>query len=94
MGIATLFSLWWVWLAAALALGILEVLVPGFIFLGFAFAAALMAFLHLVFGLDITIPAQLALFAGLSLAGWYGMRRLFASPKGSVKTFTDDINDG
>jgi hypothetical protein len=35
-----LWHLWWVWLAAALGLAILEILVPGFIFLGFAVGAA------------------------------------------------------
>lgn len=94
MDVTTLFSLWWVWLAAALALGILEVLAPGFIFLGFALAAVLMALLHLVFGLAISLPAKFALFAGLSLLGWYVMRQVFKSPSGSVKIIEKDVNDG
>ena len=32
-------TVWWVWLAIALILGIAEVLVPGFLFLGFALGA-------------------------------------------------------
>lgn len=94
MDVTTLFSLWWVWLAAALALGILEVLAPGFIFLGFALAAVVMALLHLIFGLAISLPAKFALFAGLSLAGWYVMRLMFKSPGGSVKIIEKDVNDG
>lgn len=94
MDLASIFSLWWVWLAAALALGILEVLAPGFIFLGFALAAVVMALLHLAVVLTISVPAKLALFAALSLAGWYVMRHVFAAPKGNVKTFKDDINEG
>lgn len=94
MDVTTLFSLWWVWLAAALALGILEVLAPGFIFLGFALAAVVMALLHLIFGLAISLPAKFALFACLSLAGWYVMRLMFKSPGGSVKIIEKDVNDG
>jgi membrane protein implicated in regulation of membrane protease activity len=94
MDFASLFSLWWVWLAAALALGILEILAPGFIFLGFAFAAALMALLHLVFGMALSLPAKLALFAGLALVGWYVMRLVFSGRRSTVKTFKNDINDG
>jgi membrane protein implicated in regulation of membrane protease activity len=94
MDVSSLFSLWWVWLAAALALGILEILVPGFIFVGFAFAAVLMAILHLAFGMAISLPAKFALFAGLALVGWYVMRRVFSGRHSSVKTFKDDINDG
>lgn len=93
MGFATLFSLWWVWLALALVLGIIEVLVTGFIFLGFGLAAVVMMLLHLIFEMAISLPAKFALFAGMSLVGWYVLRHFFRSPSGSVKTFEEDIND-
>lgn len=94
MDLTTLFSLWWVWLATALVLGILEVLAPGFVFLGFALAALLMTVLHLLVDVAISLPAKFALFAGLSLLGWYVMRLVFKSPGGSVKIIEKDINDG
>jgi membrane protein implicated in regulation of membrane protease activity len=93
MDIAQLLSTWWVWMAAALALGILEVLVPGFIFLGFALSAAVMALLHLALAMLISVPAKLALFAGLALAIWYLLRQVFRSPGGTVKIIKNDIND-
>ena len=35
----------------------------------------------------------LLVFAVLSLAAWLILRRVFALPKGQVKTFDTDIND-
>jgi len=89
----TLYSLWWVWMAAALVLAILEVLVPGFVFLGFAIGASGVGLILLITGAAFGLPALLLIFAGLSLAAWLVMRRFFALPKGQVKTFDSDIND-
>jgi membrane protein implicated in regulation of membrane protease activity len=90
---ADLMTTWWVWLAAALVLAILEVLAPGFIFLGFAIAAAVVG-LALLGPLQLlSVPMLLLIFAALSLAAWLILRRLFALPKGQVKTFEHDIND-
>ncbi|UWQ44332.1 NfeD family protein [Leisingera aquaemixtae] len=86
-------TLWWVWAAAALVLGILEVLAPGFVFLGFAIGGAAVALLLLVSGGSWGLPLLLLIFAGLSLAAWLLLKRLFALPKGQVKTFDHDIND-
>ncbi|MFY0309185.1 NfeD family protein [Leisingera sp. D0M16] len=88
-----IWTLWWVWGAAALVLGILEILVPGFVFLGFAIGAAAVALLLLVSGGSWGLPLLLLIFAGLSLAAWLLLKRLFALPKGQVKTFDHDIND-
>lgn len=90
----TWLSLWWVWLCAALILGILEVLAPGFVFLGFAIGAALVSMLLLNTGLALTLPKLLLLFAALSLIAWLILRRLFARPGAGPKTFDRDINDG
>jgi len=87
-----LWSLWWVWVCAALIFGIAEVLIPGFIFLGFSLGAIGVAVL-LGAGISLSLPALLLVFAALSLIAWLGLRRFFALPKGQVKTFTDDIND-
>ncbi len=89
---AGLAELWWVWLAAALALAILEVLAPGFIFLGFAIGAAAVAVL-LFLPLSISPPALMAIFAILSLIAWGLLRHFFRHPEGNERTFDHDIND-
>ncbi|GHG87008.1 NfeD family protein [Pseudodonghicola xiamenensis] len=87
-----LWTLWWVWMAAALGLAILEVLVPGFVFLGFALGALGVGLLLLL--VDVLALAPLLLiFALLSLTAWLVMRRLFSLPKGQVKIIDRDIND-
>lgn len=86
-------TLWWVWFCAALLLGIAEVLIPGFIFLGFAIGALAVSMLLLNTGLTLGLPALLLLFAALSLISWLALRHWFALPKGQVKRFHDDIND-
>ncbi|MCG7624955.1 MULTISPECIES: NfeD family protein [unclassified Epibacterium] len=87
-----LWSLWWIWGAFALLLGIAEILLPGFIFLGFAIGATCVAVL-LLMTLKVSLPLLLLIFAALSLAAWLILKRLFALPKGQVKTFDTDIND-
>lgn len=66
-------QLWWVWAVAGLVLGILEVLAPGYIFLGFAAGAAVVGLLLLVGGPFAawavgSLPLLLLLFALASLA--------------------------
>ncbi len=84
---------WWIWLAAALALGILEVALPGFIFLGFAIGAAVTGVLLMIPGLVTGLHVLMLIFAVLSLIAWLVLRRLFALPHGQVKTFDRDINE-
>ena len=85
-----LWSVWWLWLAGALVLGVVEMLLPGFIFLGFAIGAALTGLLLLA--VAPSLPVLLLIFAALSLAAWLILRRTFALPHGQVKRFKDDIN--
>jgi len=84
---------WWIWLAGALVLGILEVTLPGFIFLGFAIGAAITGLLLLIPGMTPPLAVLMLIFAVLSLAAWLILRRKFAHPHGQVKTFEHDIND-
>lgn len=88
-----LLSLWWVWLAAALILGLVELLAPAFIFLGFSVAAVIMAGLAALGLLPGTPAAMLALFAVSALVAWIGLRVLFKSPTANAKTFREDVND-
>ncbi|MBL8562378.1 MAG: hypothetical protein JNN06_08865, partial [Gemmobacter sp.] len=75
---------WWIWVLGGLAIGALELLAPGYIFLGFAvgaMAAAATGWLGLLTG----FPAQLALAAAVSLAVWAAMRAAFPLQRGEVK---------
>ncbi|MGY3437074.1 MULTISPECIES: NfeD family protein [unclassified Marinovum] len=86
-------TVWWVWLAAALVFAIAEVLLPGFVFLGFAIGAALVG-LAMLGPLSLLSPAMVVLvFAALSLAAWLVLRRVYSLPRGQVKHFDHDIND-
>ncbi|WP_288943475.1 hypothetical protein [Roseovarius pacificus] len=86
-----LWNIWWVWLAAALALAILETLIPGYVFLGIAVGAALMA-LIVALPLSIGPSALIAIFAVLSLAAWLILRRAFRARNDQSRIIHDDIN--
>lgn len=87
-----IWEIWWVWVAAGLALAILEVFAPGFIFLGFAIGAALVGGL-IALGATLSLPWLLVVFGVVSLAAWIGMRQAFGVRKGQVKTWDTDINE-
>ncbi|MCU0830897.1 MAG: hypothetical protein MUC58_05185 [Rhizobiaceae bacterium] len=94
-----LLTQWWVWVAAGVALGILEMLVPTWLFAGFAIGAVATG-LGFAFGVPgaewmAASPANaIIVFAALSLAAWLAMRALFGKPGGNVKHITKDVNDG
>ena len=84
---------WWVWIVSGFVLGALELMLPGYIFLGFAAGAASVGVILWTGVLALSLPAQLAVFALISLAAWAGLRAAFPMQRGSVKRFTHDIND-
>lgn len=87
-----IWHIWWVWIAAALVLAILEVLAPGFIFLGFAFGAAAVGVL-IALGLPLGLPWLLVIAASVALLSWVLMRKFFGVRKGQVKYINTDINE-
>ena len=88
-----LWTEWWVWMSGALVLATLEVLIPGYIFLGFAIGAAMMGLL-ILFGISASgLALTLVVFAVLSLISYLLMRRFFALKKGQVKIWDTDVND-
>ena len=89
----TVLASWWVWVAAGVALGCLEVILPGYIFLGFALGAMGTGALIALGVLGAGLAVRLAVFAGLSLAAWLIMRRAFGLRRGQVKLWDRDIND-
>ncbi|NVK47609.1 MAG: hypothetical protein HWE33_15030 [Rhodobacteraceae bacterium] len=84
---------WWVWAVAAIALMGLEVLAPGFIFLGFGVGAGIVALLLALGLFGSNIAVILLIFAVLSLVAWLAMRQVFGLRKGQVKVWDKDIND-
>jgi len=89
---------WWVWIAAGLVLAILEVLVPGFIFAGFAVGAVITG---VIVGLGVpgsgwmmASPINaLVVFAVLSVIVWLVMRAVLGVRTGQVKKIDRDINE-
>lgn len=84
-------SIWWIWISGALVLAILEVVLPGYIFLGFALGALALGAL-LFMGVSLSAPIIWLAFAVLSLAAYLALRKIFGLKTGQVKIFKDDIN--
>lgn len=84
---------WWVWVVAGFGLGVLEVIVPGFIFLGFAIGAVLTGALIGIGVLHGGPPLLILVFAMLSVVAWLALRRAVGVREGQVKIWHKDIND-
>ncbi len=84
---------WWVWLTAGVVLAIIEVALPGFIFLGFA-GGAILTGIGIWAGLwGSSLSTLIFVFAVASLAAWAILRRVFGRRHGQVKIWEKDIND-
>ena len=62
-----MWTVWWVWMVAGLVLGVLEILAPGFIFLGFAIGALLTGVLLVVGVLGGSVPVLLESFVAVEV---------------------------
>lgn len=79
----------WLWMLAAIVLGIAELIVPGVFLIWLAAAAAATGLLTLAFGIDL--PFQFALFALFSIASVYSGRRWYlANPMPSADPMLND----
>jgi len=91
-------ALWWVWVAAGLALALGELVVPGYVLLGTA-AGAMITGVVLWAGIwpagwiAAGLPNALLFTAVVSLAVWFALRRLVGIRKGQVKYWDRDINE-
>jgi len=90
---SALVGIWWVWLSSAFALAIIEIMAPGFIFLGFAIGALVMAVIVALAPTALSTQVALATFAGLSLIAWIALRLFFKNRQTPAKFFKHDIND-
>jgi len=88
------FNEWWIWMVAALVLAIAEVLIPGWIFFGFAVGAVFLgSVIWLGIGTGLSMAWTLVIFAVLSLIAYILMRQIFGIRRGQVKIWDRDIND-
>ena len=84
---------WWVWVVVGVTLAVAEVMLPGFILLGFAIGAALVGLLLLIGVLGGNLFALILVFAIASLVAWIALRRLVGIRKGQLKIWDRDINE-
>ncbi|MEL6618750.1 MAG: hypothetical protein AAFP16_07735 [Pseudomonadota bacterium] len=91
-----LWTVWWIWIVAALILAIIEVFVPAFVFLGLAVGAVVVG-VSLGFGLlgviGVSVPMLLLLFAVASVVAALSLRAVLGVRRGQVKHWDTDIND-
>ena len=91
-----LWSIWWVWIVAALIFAFIEVFVPAFVFLGMAVGAVVVG-VALGFGalgwIGAGMPMLLMLFAVSSVGAAIVLRNVLGVRRGQVKVWDRDIND-
>jgi membrane protein implicated in regulation of membrane protease activity len=91
-------GMWWVWVSGGVLMGILEVFIPGFFFLGFSAGAVITGLVLLAGGpfaawLAGSLPVTLLFFAIVSLLSWIVLRRVAGVRKGQIKVWDRDINE-
>ena len=84
---------WWVWVVIGVTLAVAEVMLPGFILLGFAIGAAIVGLLLLMGLLGGNLFVLILIFSIISLVAWIVLRRLVGVRKGQVKIWDRDINE-
>jgi membrane protein implicated in regulation of membrane protease activity len=87
-----IWTVWWAWVVLGFALGVLEVLIPGYIFLGFAIGAV-GAGVVAGLGLTASLPLLVLIFAVASLVAWLVLRRVMGVRENQEKIWDRDIND-
>lgn len=88
-----LWTEWWAWMCVAVVFAILEVVIPAWVFLGFAIGAAAVGGLLAVKLISFGLAGSILAFAVLSLLGYLVLRAVFGLKHGQVKIWDRDIND-
>lgn len=83
----------WLWLIAAFLLAAVELLVPGWAFMGLAAAVGLMAVLMLAGLWSAGLAVTLLVTALLSGVVWLAFRRIWPRSRGERRLWDRDIND-
>ncbi|MFN3938307.1 MAG: NfeD family protein [Gemmobacter sp.] len=89
-----MWAVWWVWVAGGIAIGTLELLLPGYVFVGFSVGAVLTGLLIAAGLVGGSLPQLLFVFAVLSVLAWFLLRRFLGTRPGQVKRIDRDINEG
>jgi len=87
-----IWTVWWAWVVLGFLLGILEIIAPGYIFLGFAIGAVLTGAVAAL-GLTTSLPLLLLVFAVASVIAWLVLRKVMGVREGQVKVWKRDIID-
>ncbi len=83
----------WLWIIAALLLALVELILPGYIFMGMAGATAVMGLLLLTGLWSAGLPWALVATAVLSGVIWFVLSRLRGVDRSATRIWRDDIND-
>jgi membrane protein implicated in regulation of membrane protease activity len=83
----------WIWIIIGLVLAVLELLAPGYVFLGIAIACGLAGLVLLAGVTAPSLPVLLLIVAVLSGVVWLILRRLMGVREGQVRIWDRDIND-
>lgn len=83
----------WAWIVAGVVLAGLEMLLPGFILLGFAVGALAVGVLIWAGVLGSALAWMLFVFAIFSLIAWIGLRRFVGVQRSQTKVWDTDINE-
>jgi membrane protein implicated in regulation of membrane protease activity len=91
-------GLWWAWVSGGFVLGMIEIFVPGFFFLGFSSGAVITGLVLLAGGplaaaLTGSVAYTVLFFAVVSLLSWLALRRVVGVRKGQLKIWDRDINE-
>jgi inner membrane protein len=88
-----LLQIWWAWIVLGVVLAVLEVMIPGFIFLGFAIGAGITGVLMALGLFAGNVPLAVLVFAVLSVLAFLVLRRVVGVTKSQKKVWTKDINE-
>jgi inner membrane protein len=88
-----LWTEWWVWMCVAVVFAILEVVIPAWVFLGFALGAAALGGLVLLNVTAFGLAGSILAFAVLSVVAYVVLRAIFGLKHGQVKIWDRDINE-
>ncbi|MFD2175616.1 NfeD family protein [Rhodobacter lacus] len=83
----------WIWIVAGVVLGGLEMVLPGFILLGFAAGSVLVGVLLWLGLLANSLPLTVLVLAIAAVLVWYALRRILGVRAGQTRIWDRDINE-
>ena len=83
----------WLWIIAALVIALIELILPGYVFMGIAGAALVMGLLLLSGVWAGGLSGALVVTALLSGVIWFALSRLRGVDRSATRIWRDDINE-